>query len=138
MKGEVRGRAMVANFTLHVDRRSRRPAIEKIAYKTLFHRNTPRRLPPPWEPLFFAPTAEWNLIVGCDLPYLTPEWIAWLISRALESRAKALVPEFRRFLRVATVFQSVPVTSMSNGFRWSGASSFYRDCALVLSGLAIR
>jgi hypothetical protein len=37
-----------------------------------------------------------------------------------------------------SVFQSVPVTSMSNGFRWSGASSFYRDCALVLSGLAIR
>ena len=43
-------------------------------------------------------SAEWNLILGCDLPYLTPEWVAWLISHALESPAPAVVPESRRGL----------------------------------------
>src|ERR1035437_3650070 len=38
-------------------------------------------------------SAEWNLILGVDLPYLTPEWVAWLISHALESPAQAVVPE---------------------------------------------
>ena len=38
-------------------------------------------------------SAEWNLILGCDLPHLTPEWVAWLISRALDSPAHAVVPE---------------------------------------------
>jgi molybdopterin-guanine dinucleotide biosynthesis protein A len=43
-------------------------------------------------------SAEWNLILGCDLPYLTPEWVAWLIFRALQSPAQAVVPESRRGL----------------------------------------
>lgn len=42
--------------------------------------------------------AEWNFILGCDLPYLTPEWVAWLISHALDSPAHAVVPESRRGL----------------------------------------
>ena len=43
-------------------------------------------------------STEWNLILGCDLPYLTPEWLTWLISRALESPAHVVVPESRRGL----------------------------------------
>src|SRR6476646_3246496 len=43
-----------------------------------------------------ATNSEWNLILGCDLPYLTQEWIAWLISHALDSPAYAVVPESRR------------------------------------------
>ncbi len=43
-------------------------------------------------------SAEWNLILGCDLPDLTPEWVAWLISHALESPAHAVVPESSRGL----------------------------------------
>jgi molybdopterin-guanine dinucleotide biosynthesis protein A len=43
-------------------------------------------------------TADWNLILGCDLPYLTAEWIVWLISRAFQSPAPAVVPESRRGL----------------------------------------
>ena len=35
----------------------------------------------------------WNLIVGCDLPYLTAAWLEFLISRALASRADALLPD---------------------------------------------
>jgi molybdopterin-guanine dinucleotide biosynthesis protein A len=35
---------------------------------------------------------EWNLIVACDLPYLTADWIDFLICRALASQADALLP----------------------------------------------
>jgi molybdenum cofactor guanylyltransferase len=36
--------------------------------------------------------APWNLIVGCDLPYLTKAWLDFLIERALKSEADAVVP----------------------------------------------
>jgi molybdopterin-guanine dinucleotide biosynthesis protein A len=39
--------------------------------------------------------AAWNLIVGCDLPYLTPKWLAFLIRRALESEAAVVMPASR-------------------------------------------
>jgi molybdopterin-guanine dinucleotide biosynthesis protein A len=34
----------------------------------------------------------WNLIVACDLPYLTRGWLEFLVRRALESHADAVVP----------------------------------------------
>jgi molybdenum cofactor guanylyltransferase len=34
----------------------------------------------------------WNLIIACDLPYLTKEWLAFLIDRAWASHADALLP----------------------------------------------
>jgi molybdopterin-guanine dinucleotide biosynthesis protein A len=37
-------------------------------------------------------TSEWNLILACDLPYLTAGWLDLLIRRALASRADALLP----------------------------------------------
>jgi molybdopterin-guanine dinucleotide biosynthesis protein A len=39
-----------------------------------------------------ASEAEWNLIVACDLPYLTREWLEFLIGRALRSDAAAVLP----------------------------------------------
>jgi molybdopterin-guanine dinucleotide biosynthesis protein A len=36
--------------------------------------------------------AEWNLIVGCDMPFLTREWLSYLIERALASPAAVIVP----------------------------------------------
>jgi molybdopterin-guanine dinucleotide biosynthesis protein A len=36
--------------------------------------------------------AEWNLILGCDLPFLTSEWLKYLIDRALRSAADAVLP----------------------------------------------
>jgi molybdopterin-guanine dinucleotide biosynthesis protein A len=39
-----------------------------------------------------ASDAPWNLIVACDLPYLTREWLAFLIERALGSKADAVLP----------------------------------------------
>lgn len=34
----------------------------------------------------------WNLILACDLPYLTIDWLNWLLSRAIVSRAQIVVP----------------------------------------------
>jgi len=39
-----------------------------------------------------ATRTPWNLIVACDLPYLTAEWLEWLLSRAIRSRAQAVIP----------------------------------------------
>jgi molybdopterin-guanine dinucleotide biosynthesis protein A len=40
-----------------------------------------------------ATNSRWNLIVACDLPYLSAEWIDWLLSRAVRSRGE---PSFRK------------------------------------------
>jgi molybdopterin-guanine dinucleotide biosynthesis protein A len=36
--------------------------------------------------------AEWNLIVACDLPYLTAPWLQFLIERARNSVAGVVLP----------------------------------------------
>ena len=36
--------------------------------------------------------AEWSLIVGCDMPFLTREWLSYLVERALASPAEVVVP----------------------------------------------
>ena len=36
--------------------------------------------------------AEWNLIVGCDMPFLTQEWLSYLVERSLVSGAEVVVP----------------------------------------------
>jgi molybdopterin-guanine dinucleotide biosynthesis protein A len=35
---------------------------------------------------------EWNLIVSCDMPFLTGEWLSFLVKRALASKAEVIVP----------------------------------------------
>ena len=57
---------------------------------------------------------DWNLILACDLPFLTAEWIDWLISRALNSSAQAIVPESKRGIE--------PL-----------AAIYHRDCGPVFS-----
>jgi molybdenum cofactor guanylyltransferase len=37
--------------------------------------------------------AEWNLIVGCDMPFLTREWLMFLIERTSQSSVDVLLPE---------------------------------------------
>jgi molybdopterin-guanine dinucleotide biosynthesis protein A len=39
-----------------------------------------------------ASGVEWNLIVACDLPYLTGEWLEFLIGQAMKSDADAVLP----------------------------------------------
>jgi molybdopterin-guanine dinucleotide biosynthesis protein A len=38
----------------------------------------------------------WNLIVACDLPYLSAKWLSWLLSRSVVSRGVAVVPRTER------------------------------------------
>ncbi|HEV1995259.1 MAG TPA: molybdenum cofactor guanylyltransferase [Candidatus Acidoferrum sp.] len=35
---------------------------------------------------------EWNLIVSCDMPFLTAEWLTFLGERAAKSKAQVLLP----------------------------------------------
>ncbi len=37
--------------------------------------------------------ASWNLVVACDLPYLTSEWLRFLVDRALSSNSRVVLPE---------------------------------------------
>jgi len=39
-----------------------------------------------------ATEKDWNLIVACDLPYLTKSWLGFLVARAIASHAEAVVP----------------------------------------------
>jgi molybdopterin-guanine dinucleotide biosynthesis protein A len=39
-----------------------------------------------------ASEADWNLMVACDLPYLTREWLEYLLQRARDSAEEAVVP----------------------------------------------
>lgn len=41
-------------------------------------------------------SAPWNLVVACDLPYLTAAWLEFLLARALASNADAVLPESDR------------------------------------------
>ena len=37
-------------------------------------------------------TSEWNLVVACDMPYLTTDFLEFLLSQARESAADVLLP----------------------------------------------
>jgi molybdopterin-guanine dinucleotide biosynthesis protein A len=39
-----------------------------------------------------ASEGDWNLVVACDLPYLTREWLEYLLQRARNSAEEAVVP----------------------------------------------
>jgi molybdenum cofactor guanylyltransferase len=34
----------------------------------------------------------WNIVIGCDMPFLTREWLTYIIQRALASEAEVVVP----------------------------------------------
>jgi molybdenum cofactor guanylyltransferase len=40
-----------------------------------------------------AERPAWNLIVGCDMPFLTSEWLQYLCGRAVASRGEVIFPE---------------------------------------------
>ena len=39
-----------------------------------------------------AAKMPWNLILACDLPYLTAAWLDWLVARAVDSSAQIVMP----------------------------------------------
>jgi molybdenum cofactor guanylyltransferase len=53
-----------------------------------------------------ATRSTWNLIVACDLPYLSGAWLDWLLSRAMQSRSQAVIPRTGRGLEpLAAVYR---------------------------------
>ncbi len=61
-----------------------------------------------------ATHARWNLIVACDLPYLSTEWLDWLLSRAVVSRGDAVVPRTERGIEpLAAVYRRECVTKIT-------------------------
>lgn len=40
-----------------------------------------------------ADRRAWNLVVGCDMPFLTSEWLQYLCDRAVTSEAEVVFPE---------------------------------------------
>lgn len=48
----------------------------------------------------------WNLILACDLPYLSLEWLDWLLSRAERSDRQLVIPQSERGLEpLAAVYR---------------------------------
>jgi molybdopterin-guanine dinucleotide biosynthesis protein A len=39
-----------------------------------------------------ASLTDWNLILACDLPYLTREWLDWLLARTTVSNGQIIMP----------------------------------------------
>lgn len=39
-----------------------------------------------------AAETPWNLILACDLPYLSTDWVEWLLAKAPECRAQVVMP----------------------------------------------
>jgi molybdopterin-guanine dinucleotide biosynthesis protein A len=37
--------------------------------------------------------AQWNLVIGCDMPFLTREWLTHLVARATASGAEVVAPQ---------------------------------------------
>jgi molybdopterin-guanine dinucleotide biosynthesis protein A len=64
----------------------------------------------------------WNLILACDLPYLTAEWLDWLLARAMLSGKEIVMPRTSRGLEpLAAVYrrECAPriVASLGRGIR---------------------
>jgi molybdopterin-guanine dinucleotide biosynthesis protein A len=63
-------------------------------------------------------STPWNLILACDLPYLTGEWIDLLLSRALQSDAQAFVPRTPGGLEpLAAVYRRDAYAPLAEAFR---------------------
>jgi len=53
-----------------------------------------------------ATIAPWNLILACDLPYLTRDWLNWLLARAMDSQSQIVMPRTPRGLEpLAAVYR---------------------------------
>jgi molybdenum cofactor guanylyltransferase len=69
-----------------------------------------------------ATLMPWNLVVACDLPYLSAKWLDWLLSRALCSQAEVVVPRTERGIEpLAAVYRrecSAPIAAaLARGVR---------------------
>ncbi len=77
-----------------------------------------------------ASRAEWNLVLGCDLPFLTAEWLQHLARRGAECAADAVLPEGERghFEPLCAMYR--------RGARAAIAAALERGVRKVTEGLA--
>lgn len=62
-------------------------------------------------------SSSWSLIIGCDMPFLTVEWLQHLASQAIESAAKVVVPESNYGLEpLCSCWQASAVPTLSRAF----------------------
>jgi molybdopterin-guanine dinucleotide biosynthesis protein A len=64
----------------------------------------------------------WNLVLACDLPYLTDQWLDWMLARAIGSNAQVVLPQTSRGLEpLAAVYRhecAAPIAeSLARGVR---------------------
>lgn len=69
-----------------------------------------------------ASRSEWNLILACDLPYLTGEWLDWFLARAVLSDRQIVMPRTARGLEpLAAAYRQecgvLIVASLARGIR---------------------
>src|SRR5258705_3142647 len=61
--------------------------------------------------------AEWNLIVGCDMPFLTREWLSYLFERARSSRAEVVAPRSAQGLEpLCSCWRTIAAAKLQNVF----------------------
>lgn len=61
--------------------------------------------------------AEWNLIVGCDMPFLTQEWWSYLVERSLASGAEVVAPRSAQGLEpLCACWRTSAATKLQNAF----------------------
>jgi len=84
-----------------------------------------------------AAKSPWNLILACDLPYLTSEWLDWLLSRAVHSAAQIVMPRTSRGLEpLAAVYRrecaASIVAALERGIRkvTDAMAEFQTECLL--------
>jgi molybdenum cofactor guanylyltransferase len=66
-----------------------------------------------------ATRLQWNLIVACDMPYLTASWLDWLLSRAADSPGEVVIPRTERGLEpLAAVYRRECGEAISAALAW--------------------
>jgi len=65
-----------------------------------------------------ASRPEWNLIVSCDMPFLTQDWLQFLANRAAKSKAQVVFPHSGRPgpNRFALAWQTSAAAKLRSGF----------------------
>lgn len=61
---------------------------------------------------------DWNLIMSCDMPFLSGDWLTFLIGRALESNAQVVLPKSRSGLEpLCACWRTDAVETLEAGFK---------------------
>lgn len=61
---------------------------------------------------------DWNLIISCDMPFLSGDWLTFLIGRALESNAQVVLPKSRSGLEpLCACWRTDAVETLEAGFK---------------------